>query len=127
KKNIAAFVVASLLATPAFAAGKINLSEYKTVAVQPVLSASNTRGVFEASLAAQAAGFSYANDKAGAVSAAASKGLDNSGFGFAGKAQGVDVALMIISTSLGMLPTAMKLDPAKAKAQAQQIEALLPK
>jgi hypothetical protein len=127
KNKIASIVAAvSLLATPAFA-GKFNLSEYKTVGVAPVLSSSDARGVFGTELAAQASGLSIGADKGAVAQKAAGKALENSGFGFAGKAQGSDVALLIISTTLGMLPVALKLDAAKAKANASQIQALMPK
>jgi len=126
KKLIASFALASMMTTTVYA-GKFNPADYKVVAVAPVLSASNTRGVFEAELAAQASGLSYSGDKAAAAKKAASAGLASSGFGFAGKAQGADVALLILASTLGMLPTAMKIDPAAAKNNAAQIKALMPK
>jgi len=126
KKIATAVALTSMLATPVFA-GKFNLKEYKTVGVAPVLSASNTRGQFEATLAAQASTFTYAQDKADVTKKAASKGLETSGFGFAGKAGGGDVALLILGSTLGMLPAAMKLDAATAKNNATQIQALMPK
>lgn len=127
-KNTLASIVAavSLLATPAFA-GKYNLAEYKTVGVAPVLGSSAARGTFGSELAAQASGLSVSADKGAAAAKAAGKGLDSSGFGFAGKAQGSDVALMVISTTLGMLPILLKVDAAKAKEKASQIQALMPK
>lgn len=128
KKNKIASIVAavSLLATPAFA-GKFNLAEYKTVGVAPVLGSSAARGTFGAELAAQASGLTVSAAKGAVASKAAGKGFEGSGFGFAGKAQGSDVALMVISTTLGMLPILLKLDAAKAKAQATTIQELMPK
>jgi hypothetical protein len=126
KKQIAVIALSALLASPAFA-GKFNLSEYKTVAVQPVLSASNTRGQFEAELASTAAGLSYQADKTVGVKKAANKYFDSKGFGFAGKASGGDIQLLAVASAIGMLPVMMKLDAEKAKQNAAQLAAYVEK
>jgi hypothetical protein len=126
KKTSLALVLVSLVATPALAnPKKINLSEYKTVAVQPVLAASNTRGLFESQLAAAASTLTISADRGAAARKTSAKLEGGSGFGFAGKAQAADVLLLNIGTTIGMLPTTMNIDPAAAKQRIPQFQAAL--
>ena len=55
KNKLAILALVSMITAPAVADTKIKLSDYKTVAVQPVLAASDSRGLFESQLAASAA------------------------------------------------------------------------
>lgn len=131
KNTITLLAFASLVAAPAFAGGptKFKLSEYKTVAVQPVLSASDSRGLFESELAASASMLTIKPAQASAAKKASDAFLagQDQGFGFAGKAQSTDVALLMIGDTLGMLPLAMKIDPAAAKQQAAQLQVVITK
>lgn len=125
KKTLASIVLASLLAAPVAAApdASFKLSDYKTIGVQPVLAASNTRGVFESQMAAVGAGLTLETDRAAAVAKAASTALDaGQGFGFAGKAQSSDVAMLIIGSTVGMLPAAMKFDGQDVKPIADELQ-----
>lgn len=128
KNKIAILLLASTIAAPAFADTKIKLSDYKTVAVQPVLAASDSRGLFESQMAASASGLSIKAESTTAAKKLSSAYLDgNQGFGFAGKAQGLDVALLMLGDTIGMLPMMLKVDPTKTKQQAGQLLAIVGK
>ncbi len=120
KTKIALFALTSLVATPAFA-GKFNLSEYKTVAVQPVLSASNTRGQFESELAAQAASYKF-QPGAASLKSLGGRADSKSGFGFAGTAQTSDIQLLFVSLGMGLTPGAMQEDAADLKAKVPMLK-----
>lgn len=124
KTKIALFAFASLVATPAYA-GKFNLSEYKTVAVQPVLSASNTRGQFESELAASASTLTFKADRATTMKQLGGRASADSGFGFAGKAQRGDLDLLFAATTLGIVPAAMREDAAAVKQKVPEIRQLI--
>lgn len=130
KKSIATVILASLLATPVVAApdAKFKLSDYKTIGVQPVLAASNTRGVFESQMAAMAAGLTLQPDRAAATTKAAGSALQaDQGFGFAGKAQSSDVALLIIGSTIGMLPAVMKFESQDVGPLVEELQSLVTK
>lgn len=127
KIKIAILLLASALSTPAFA-GKFDLATYKTVAVQPVLSASNSRGLFESQLAASAAMLSIKPEGVEPGKKAGNAFFERKqGFGFAGKAQAADMMLLAFGNAVGALPMMMKLDLDGAKQQATQLQALLGK
>ncbi len=115
-KSIAIVGLLSLLVVPASASaeGDWNLAEYKTVAVQPSLSASNTPGLFESQMAAQASMLQVSPASSKEASGYILDGEDE-GFGFAGKANSGDIMLLMIGNTVGMLPTLMKVNPASAK------------
>lgn len=118
KHTIAFIAVASLLGAPALAddAPNYNLSDYKTVAVQPVVAASNTPGLFENQMAAAAAQLEMTADGRAAGQQGAAKYLGgDGGFGFAGKAKAKDIVLFDVAAKIGMLPLAIRLDAAQAK------------
>lgn len=126
-KNIAICVFLSALLLPATsrAEEQINLDEYKTVAVQPVLAASNTRGVFESHMAAQA---SLLNVSPEAAKKFSESGMpaDDSGFGFAGKAKQSDVLILGASASFAMLPAVMKIQPDAVADTVTRLRSMLP-
>jgi hypothetical protein len=112
KNKIAIVTLASVLATPVLAAPTpdFKLSDFKTVAVQPVLAASNTRGLFESQLAAMAAGVEGKPERFAAIKKAAAVALEgqDAGFGFAGKAQDSDLTMLVLGDTLGMIPALLK-------------------
>lgn len=124
KLKIAILALASSLTAPAFA-GQFDLSEYKTVAVQPVLSASNTRGQFESTLAAAAAGLTFTPERAASYKQRGMPAESDQGFGFAGHAQQSDIALLSASITLGMVPGGMRIDPAQMKQKVPEIARLV--
>jgi hypothetical protein len=97
--------------------------------VQPVLSAGANHGLFESEMANVASGLTVKTDRVAVAKKATTAGLDgkSQGFGFAGKAQNADIALLMIGDTIGMLPTAMKLDAAQAKQSAMQLAAIVAK
>src|ERR1700712_2304361 len=121
KNKLAILALVSMITAPAVADTKIKLSDYKTVAVQPVLAASDSRGLFESQLAASASGLSLKADSAALGKKMSTANLESQGFGFAGKAQNLDVGLLMLGDTIGMLPMMMKADPARSKQQAGQL------
>lgn len=124
KIKIAILALASSLTTPAVA-GKIDLSEYKTVAVQPVLSASNTRGQFESTLAAAASELMFTPERAASVKERGVPAESDQGFGFAGHAHQSDIALLSASITLGMLPAGMKIDSAQLAQKVPELKRIV--
>lgn len=127
-KNIAlcALLGALVFSPSAHAEETINLSEYKTVAVQPVIAASNTRGLFESHMAAQASLITIGPEAAKQVNAYANA-REDSGFGFAGKAKQSDVVMLYVGSALGMMPTLIKINPDKVKETVAKLEILVAK
>lgn len=122
---ICVFLASALLPASAGADKQIKLSEYKTIAVQPMLAASNTRGVFESHLAAQATLLSI-SPAASKKFAGISLGGDDSGFGFAGKAKQSDIQILGAAASFGMLPALMKIQPEAVAESIVKLRAMLP-
>lgn len=129
KNYIAVLGLLSAVIVPASASGQtgedIDLAEYKTVAVQPIIGASNFPGLFESQMAAQASMLKFSPEQISAAKTASEAHVDGgaAGFGFAGKAKLNDTLLLMTSSSIAMLPTMMAVDPAGAKQRLGAFEA----
>jgi hypothetical protein len=104
------------------------LSRYETVAVQPVLAASSTPGVFERLMAADAGQLRVDSEQVAAASALAARlrsSDEEAGVDLAGRGQQPDLELLVAGTAFGLLPATMKAGQGEAATAVAELREIL--